>query len=141
MNKQAIIDLLLKNIELMDLKPEQVVLGFGGALVLMGLRGETDDIDLDVPLASWCKFCALGGEIRKTMFGACFNFSENISLKAMSNRKPAIQVIDGIQCYAPTYLLWCYERMSRNIDRPVEKRRNDRKAVIALVRYLKGHKE
>lgn len=53
MKKKEFVTAYVAAVELLGLKSSEVVVTAGGALLMLGLREETDDLDLDIPLAAF----------------------------------------------------------------------------------------
>lgn len=60
MNKQELIKQYGEFLSAHNLTPDQAVVGAGGALCVLGLRGETRDIDIDVPEDIFQRFLNMG---------------------------------------------------------------------------------
>lgn len=63
MNKQDFMSHLLNWYKDFNIKKEDCFVSHGGAMLMMGLRSNTDDIDLNVTEEIWDKFISLGYEV------------------------------------------------------------------------------
>lgn len=117
------------------LHAQDAVVGFGGALVMMGLRKETSDMDLDVSPYHFEVNRRRGYPMHDALVGKCIDVNDVISLHAGLPMKTVM--IDGVCCYAPEELLKQKRRMLRYKGRKLEKIPQDMADIEALEKMLK----
>jgi hypothetical protein len=117
------------------LQAQDAVVGFGGALVMMGLRKETSDMDLDVSPYFFEINRRRGYPMHDALVGKCIDVNDRISLHAGLPMKTV--EIEGVWCYAPEILLTQKRRMLRYKGRKPEKIPQDLLDIEALEKYLK----
>lgn len=116
------------------LHAQDAVVGFGGALVMMGLRKETSDIDLDVTPFFYEVNRRRGYPTHVGMFGKCIDVNSYISLHSGITFKPVM--IDGVCCHSPEALLINKRRLVIYPGRPAAKFAQDLKDIEALEKHL-----
>jgi len=117
-----------------NLQAQDAVVGFGGALVMMGLRKETSDIDLDVTPYFYEVNRRRGYPTHEGMFGKCIDVNAYISLHAGVTFKPVC--IDGVYCHAPEALLALKRRLTIYVGRSPEKFAQDLEDIKALEKHM-----
>jgi hypothetical protein len=117
------------------LSPSDVVVGFGSALVLMGLRKETSDLDLDVYPAFFELSCKRGYPARNTSIGTCVQVLENVSIR--SSLTIYSQLIEGIYCSTAQDLLFAKRQLVNSGTRSPEKLTQDMEDIRNLEKVLK----
>jgi hypothetical protein len=111
MNKQELIEKIKHYTKSLHLRPDQVVVGFDSAMVLLGLREEVMGLYLEIPYPQWYDFLSMGGKKQATPFGYVFEWDENVIVQGGFLDISAVTWIDGIQCQREDLLLWSYQRL------------------------------
>lgn len=128
MNKQELIERYRAFITLHHLTAEQVIVGAGGALCLMGLRQETQDIDIDVGPRVFEMFLSQG--LPTHYFGKTrvlvVEVAELIDAHLLNNRVTVVKT-DGVCHYSAKAVLEFKQRLNRP---------KDQADIKALIRYL-----
>jgi hypothetical protein len=119
-------------------RPEHVVVSAGGALLMLGLRDDTDDLDLDVRQIVYAAMSARLGysKQRHSSHGSYLDYTDKISLHAMPKHIKT-QVINGVYVYSTDDLIKQKEKLAKAPDRKPEKAAQDQKDIEALHR-LRG---
>lgn len=114
----------------------EVVVGYGGAMVLLGLRQETSDIDLDIrPQAlDWIKRNNPTWEVSEGLLGECLDFPNGISIHPTETTCTVRS--GGIALYSPGYLLKCYKVFQSHPKRKEHKRAQDAESIRLLEEYI-----
>lgn len=104
-------------------KPEDVVVSAGGALLILGLREEVSDLDLDVRDIVY-EAMSCGRKEQHSSHGAYIEMSDSVSLH---KRREGVKVIRvrGVYIYTPEELLKQKRALIEAPDRPSDKRRQD----------------
>lgn len=116
------------------LQAQDAVVGFGGALVMMGLRKETSDMDLDVTPFFYEVNRRRGYPTHEGMFGKCIDVNPLISLHSGITFKPVM--IDGVCCHSPEAILANKRRMVIYKGRKPEKFAQDLRDIEALEKHM-----
>lgn len=128
MQKQELIERYREFITLHHLTAEQVIVGAGGALCLMGLRQEAQDIDIDVGSRVFEMFLSQGHP--KHYFGKSsilvIKVAELIDAHLRDNSDPVVKT-DGVCHYSAKAVLAFKQRLNRP---------KDQADIKALIRYL-----
>lgn len=128
MNKKELIERYRAFITLHHLSAEQVIVGAGGALCLMGLRHETQDIDIDVGPRVFETFLSKG--LPTHYFGKTrvlvVEVAELIDAHLLNNSDPVVKT-DGVCHYSANAVLAFKQRLNRE---------KDQADIKALIRYL-----
>lgn len=136
MNKQQLIALMRSTAADLHISVNDVAVGFGGAMLLMGLREDTNDLDLDIPEAKWNYFRRRGNEVREGLLGNYIDLTDVVSIH------PGIagptQVIDGVRCYTAQFQIECYRQFQKDPRRKPHKREQDQRSIDALEQLLRG---
>jgi hypothetical protein len=111
MNRKELIEKTKYYTNSLHLRPDQVVVGFDSALVVLGLREEVESLYLEIPFPQWHDYYLLGGEKQATPFGDVFEWDELVLVRAGFLDISAVTSVDGIQCHREDLLLWAYKRM------------------------------
>lgn len=111
--------------------PHEVVLSAGGALVMMGVRETTNDLDVDVRPGVF-KWVA---KIREIIIEANVNprlkYDAYIDLHELSE-DTGLACIDGVWCYSPRELLLQKRHLSDIPNRTQGKRERDLMEIVQL---------
>ena len=126
MNKQELIQKYHQFLTVNNLLAEDVVVGAGGVMCLLGLREQTEDIDVDVPKDIFDHFAA--GGYPSHMFGdvKVIGVTDYIDLHLRTNTGQTV-LTDGVCHYTPEVTL----AFKRRLNRP-----KDQSDIAALERYL-----
>jgi hypothetical protein len=84
--------------------PHSILLSAGGALVMMGLRETTRDLDLDVPqnIFTWAKSkCAKGKSLVEREL---VRWADDVDLH-LGDEHRGLVCIEGVWCYSPNEML------------------------------------
>ena len=101
---------------LIDLSPEDVVLGAGGACVMFGIRSETADIDVDIPADVFVNLKASGKyNVRSCMGVMVLEVAPHMEVHERISLGDVV-VIDGVTCYDPVEVLRFKQHMNRSKD-------------------------
>jgi len=120
----------------LELEPKQVVLSAGAAMVLLGLRKYTNDLDVDVPPEVFEKHKARKGS-QQGLTGELVIWDGVTDIHSL----PAdVEVMDclGAYIYHPVALIKQKETMASHPDRKPEKVAQDRKDIQALKQLLEN---
>ena len=127
MNKKAFIKKYFEFLEQSGLSANRVRVSYGGALLMLGLRTSTDDLDLDIPKESYEHLVTthkLKREMRKV--GECANWNRDVSLKADGDLSKGV-FIDGVWVDTPEDVL----RRKKALNRP-----KDQEDIVKLTRLI-----
>ena len=128
-NKQQVISQYILFCKLSQLPPEKVILSAGGALVLLGLREKTADLDLDVPVAFYNKVKSDYG-IGYLKEGDRYRWDETIDIK------PSLDIpsfcSEGVYCYTISELIKQKEYLLTLDTRPSVKKIQDKIDLMKL---------
>jgi len=115
------------------LRPAQVIVSSGGALVMLGLRETTSDLDLDVPAATYeCQLYLLGPEKeRVTEHGTFLDYNEKVSLRKLPEGI-TVQTVNGVRLYSLDDLIRQKEALIQSLDRSPIKVRQDNHDIELL---------
>jgi hypothetical protein len=122
----------------LGLDPKNVVLSAGSALVLMGLRKTTSDLDVDVPKEFFEKQKARKGA-KQGIIGEYVEWDGITDLHPILSESTVGKVTvdyEGVRVYHPEYLLAVKEVMVAHPDRQQDKAAQDRKDIKALKELL-----
>lgn len=135
MNRNEIITAMSQFANEMGVSVDTLVLGYGAALVMHGLRESTNDLDLDVPSEMWHETAKKIAPV-EGLLGPRLIWSEHIDLHLPKVDQERTVVIDGIRCYSLEELLDCYKVFLSHPDRKPESRDKDRMAIGAILNAL-----
>ena len=130
MNQEEFRLTYLRTLEFLGLPKEEVVVSAGGALLMLGLRQETADMDLDVPETCFLKHkrpdnVELFGSVEAVALNGC------VSLHVAD---PMITTtsVDGVTIYAIEELIEQKQWLLVHPQRTQEKRQQDKRDLAAL---------
>lgn len=115
------------------LRPAQVVVSSGGALVMLGLRESTEDLDLAVPEATY-DYCLylLGPERQRiTDHGTFLDYNEKVSLQKLPEHITC-QTVKGVTLYSIDDLVKQKEALIQSLGRSPKKVKQDNADIEAL---------
>lgn len=117
MNKPTLIEHYRAFLATHHLTSDQVVLGCGGALCLLGLREETADLDVDVPADIFKRLLAMDYPTHyyAATRALVIKASDVVDVHLRANRDPVL-VAEGVSYYAPQVLLAFKRRLNRAKD-------------------------
>lgn len=112
-------------------EPKNVVVSAGGALLLLGLREESSDLDLDV-LDEVYDAQLVGRHERFSSLGAYLDISEDVSLHRMPKGIEKI-CVDGVYMYSIPEMIKQKTALSNMPDRMAGKAEKDRADIAKLL--------
>ena len=123
-NKAQLKERYQKVIDYLNEPPHTVLLTAGGALVMMGLREQTEDLDLDIPesVYNWCAgnhpvVEGLGG-VSYVRMGNDVSFQKGIEERGLV-------CIEGVWCYSPREMIHQKRWLATHPGRTESKRDQD----------------
>lgn len=120
----------------LGLNPSEVVLGAGSALVLLGLRKHTSDLDVDVPPEFFEKQKARKGA-KQGLAGEYVEWDGITDIHPfLSGTKNRRFEMDGVYYYCPSVLYAQKLIMAAHPDRPQDKVFQDNKDIKALHEHM-----
>ncbi len=142
MDKQAVIERYKALLNELDEPARNVVLSAGSALVILGIRETTEDLDADVSEGVF-KFYERSGNYPTTaiMEGdkesiKYVTFDKNVDLHVLDEDR-GLACIDGVWVYSPSELLAQKRYLSNLQCRSEEKRKTDLSDIVALESLIK----
>lgn len=138
MDKEAVIARYHQLVKELGEEARDVVLSAGAALVIMGVREETEDLDVDVKpgVFSWA---AKGKTILDDGLTPRFAFGEDVDLH-IANEDTGVACVDGVWIYSPSAMLFQKRLLARFAGRKPEKREKDLAEIAILERIVKQQK-
>lgn len=128
MNKSDLVNKTKAMARLYSISMDQLVVGFGGAMLLLGLRQETQDIDLDVPESVYDWFLGAGFDERLVVGDKkAISVTDCIDIHRGINPGEELMVTDGVFHHTPQVIL----RKKKMLNRP-----KDQKDIQALTEFL-----
>lgn len=115
----------------LDLSPKQVVLGAGAALVMLGLRKYTNDLDVDVPREVFEKHKSRKGS-KPGILNELVEWDGSVDIHPVIKCKNNVVEIEGVSIYHPSILLGQKEALISHPLRNVGKLPQDRKDINLL---------
>lgn len=115
------------------LKPSQVIVSSGGALVMLGIRASTSDLDLDVPAETYEFLLYLLGpeKERVTEHGTYLTYNKKVSLQKLP-KGITVQTVKGVKLYSLDDLIRQKEALIQSLDRAPLKVKQDRIDFVRL---------
>lgn len=131
MNKQDIFNEYHRFLKKFKLKPEDFVLGAGGACLMYGLRETTDDMDTDVSNEMFDEMLS-SGKYKLKHFGdvEILEYNGKIDIHRRL-RVFETRIVDGVCCYSPKELL----TQKLKLNRP-----KDQKDIVGLKEIIKAER-
>lgn len=131
MDKESVIRQYKKLVEELGEQPHSVVLSSGAALVMMGIRDQTQDLDVDVPanIFKW-----LGNTRQVIAEEHCsprIQYSPEVDVHELSEHT-AVVCIAGVWMYSPGELLLQKRHLANLPTRPAHKREKDLLEITEL---------
>lgn len=131
MNKDLVIARYQALVEKLGELPHHVVLSAGGALVMMGVREETEDLDVDVRPGVF-KWCAQGRDlIVEDNVSPRVVYDPFIDLHELSE-DTGLACIDGVYCYSAREMLIQKRHLASMPNRKPGKRERDLMEIVQL---------
>ena len=123
----------------MGLPCNQMVLGFGAAMVMFGLRKYTSDLDIDVPKQFFEQQKARKGS-KPTQVGEVVAWDGLTDIRAITPEieKGGAMEVHGVWVFHPVVLLQYKQCLAADPDRKPEKVVQDRKDIKALQEFLRN---
>lgn len=120
MNRKELIQKYREFLRDFKLGASQVVVGAGGALCVLGLREETSDIDVDVPLEVFNRLLKLGLPTHEFVIPGqkpvqVIEATEVVDVHVRTNKDPVV-LTDGVCHYTPEVLLAFKQKLNREKD-------------------------
>ena len=120
MNRKELIQNYREFLRDFKLGASQAVVGAGGALCILGLREQTSDIDVDVPLEVFNRLLKKGLPTHEyTTPGQkpvlAIEAAEFVDVHERTNRDPVV-FTDGVCHYTPEVILAFKQRLNREKD-------------------------
>jgi hypothetical protein len=130
MNKRTFVKKYFEFLKQSKTVANQVRVSYGGALLMMGLRDSTDDLDLDVTKETYERLVTtynLKREMRKV--GECADWNQHVSLKADDDLSRGVFIHD-VWVSTPEDVL----RRKEALNRP-----KDQDDIVKLKRLIESH--
>lgn len=140
LNKSDVISCVKEFLAHTGLTMDDISVGFGACAVMMGIRTNTADVDMDVPIGFYNQCVDSGFEEYDSIVGKCIKYSDLIDIRA--NRAPSTTFVDGVRCHTSKHALTEKLAAVKHPDRPYLKRVQDRadikgfRRLIAAQQYL-----
>ena len=137
-NLQAVMRSTFEMRNVLSLKQDDLILGYGAAAVMHGLRESTDDLDVDVAPPTYRRYCdTWTTRPEPCITGEHIAFDKHRTIQAMPEGTET-QVIKGIRVYTLAQLLKCYEFFATHPDRSPAKKAQDAITIQAIKKKLQG---
>lgn len=139
MDKAAVIERYKTLLNELDEPAYSVVLSAGSALVLLGVRQSTTDLDVDIPEGTFKMFersgkfpilPAAGGD------GKHLKFDKDVDLNVLDTDRGVV-CLGGVWSYSPSELLAQKRYLSKSPERSPEKRADDLQDISVLETLIK----
>lgn len=114
-------------------KPKDVLVSAGGALLMLGLRADTDDLDLDVREVVYRGATKKVGKgnVRRSSHGEYLDYTDSVSLHITPSHIRS-ESVNGVYIYSLEDLIKQKEKLASAPDRKPEKVIQDNKDIEAL---------
>lgn len=108
------------------LRPAQVVVSAGGALLMLGLRESSEDLDLDVPADTYelLRYKLGADKERATDLGTYLDYNEKVSLQKLPDGI-TVQTVNGVRLYSLDDLIRQKEALIQSLNRTPSKVKQD----------------
>lgn len=137
MDKDQVKARYLALVEKLGELPHHVVLSAGGALVMMGVRSTTEDLDVDV-LPGVFKWVSAGKElIVEENISPRFKYDPFIDLHELSE-DTGLACIEGVWCYSAREMLLQKRHLANIPNRKPGKRERDLMEIVQLESLVKS---
>lgn len=131
-DKQTVLDKVTAFCKEHGIPVDQVTVGGGGAMVLMGIRETTKDLNLWVDSPYFERLAEANDVLVHPMRDSCVQRPEQHQYIRRRNRYFEHVVINGVQCFAPLALLIFARGSYATPERPLAKRQQDHKDIVIL---------
>lgn len=111
--------------------PHHVVLSAGGALVMMGVRDKTDDLDVDVRPGVFTWAAVTHPKIVEENVSPRVQYNSFVDLHEL-NEDTGLACVEGVWCYSPRELLLQKRHLSNMPNRLLGKRERDLMEIVQL---------
>lgn len=141
MNKQAVILQYHQLVNELGEEPHDVVLSAGSALVMMGVREETTDLDVDVNEGVFKMYLRKSGIALDAVpgLGECVAYSDTIDLH-QRNEDVGVVCIEGVWVYSPSAMLMQKRFLVSHPKRKPEKIPQDLADIAKLEELVRSQK-
>lgn len=125
-----------KTVEQLGLENKQVVIEAGGALVALGIRDNTNDLDLSIPLKRFEALRLEGYPISKFDDVEVLHYAEGVDLHIYTGDwTKTFTTFDGIVLPSIDEQIQLKRRLTRSPERSVEKKSADEADIRSLVLF------
>lgn len=131
MNKEKVKEHYQALVTALDELPHNVVLSAGAALVMMGIRENTNDLDADVPTAAFKNEARKNGIVEEENVNPRVKYTDHIELHELSEYTGRV-CIEGVYVYSPHALLQQKRHLAHIPNRPPIKREQDLMEIVQL---------
>jgi len=139
MNKSQVMARYFEVVRELEEEPQDIILSAGGALVMMGVREEAEDLDLDVSKGTF-NWAARGRKVTTaTNLNPLINYAEDVDFH-IRDEDAGVVKISGVWCYSPNSLLVQKRHLAALDRRPSAKRDQDLKDIARLEEVMKEQK-
>lgn len=137
MDKKAIVKAYAALVQELDEQPKDVVLSAGAALVMMGVRETTTDLDVDI-LPNVFKLISKtkGVQVEDESF-TMIHYSDHVDLHELDLNTGRV-CIEGVWCYSPGEMLTQKRYLVNHPKRDLSKIEQDRKDIEGLEQLIKS---
>lgn len=131
MNRDQVISRYKALVEKLDELPHHVVLSAGGALVMMGVREKTEDLDVDIrpSVFNWVGITL--PKIAEENVSLRIKYDSFIDLHVLSE-DTGLACIDGVWCYSAREMLLQKKHLANIPNRTPGKRERDLMEIVHL---------
>ena len=139
MDKSAVIARYHELLKELDEPAERVVLCAGAALVVLGIRETTKDLDVDIDPILF-KFYARTYPVKKEPnVNDMIAFKHDVDLHEF-NPDTGIVCVNGVWTYSPSAMLIQKRYLAKLPNRPLSKREQDLEDIRQLEQVIKGQR-
>ena len=103
-----------------------IYISAGGALMMLGVRQNTGDLDLSIPKATFDALVKRDPvKLVNTMYGPVYEYSPIIDLHVADHAKEDLMEVQGVWMPKLDFLIKQKESLASMVNRPVDKARQD----------------
>ena len=97
---------------------QDAIVGAGGAMVMLGLRESTEDIDMDVPEMVFHRIVIKHGLKTEKISTSCSNMLAKYDALIDIHKSSGVptMLVDGVRVWKPSYILQFKEKLNRDKD-------------------------
>ena len=97
---------------------QDAIVGAGGAMVMLGLRESTEDIDMDVPEMVFHRIVIKHGLKTEKISTSCSNMLAKYDALIDIYKSSGVptMLVDGVRVWKPSYILQFKEKLNRDKD-------------------------